>query len=122
MRPAACSAVARGSEEVPVASKPTRPSGPAAASQLTHAVIPGSVLGKAVLGQGGGARRQRVGAARAARRGGAEPLPPRPPERRVLALEEQLAWLGEAGFVSVDCFWRTLPLALFGGFRPLPAP
>ena len=51
-----------------------------------------------------------------------EPLPPRPPERRVPALEEQLGWLGEAGFVSVDCYWRTLPLALFGGFRPLPAP
>ena len=37
------------------------------------------------------------------------------------ALDEQLAWLCGAGFVSVDCFWRTLPLALFGGFRPLPS-
>jgi tRNA (cmo5U34)-methyltransferase len=62
------------------------------------------------------ARRERLAAAVP------EPLPPRPPERAVPTLDEQLAWLGEAGFVSVDCFWRTLPLALFGGFRPLPAP
>jgi hypothetical protein len=62
------------------------------------------------------ARRERLAAADPA------PLPPRPPERSVPALEEQLAWLGEAGFVSVDCYWRTLSLALFGGFRPLPVP
>lgn len=48
-----------------------------------------------------------------------EPIPPRPPERAVPTLDEQLTWLREAGFVSVDCYWRTLPLALFGGYRPL---
>jgi SAM-dependent methyltransferase len=33
-------------------------------------------------------------------------------------LDSHLTWLREAGFVSVDCFWRRLGMALFGGFRP----
>jgi tRNA (cmo5U34)-methyltransferase len=48
-----------------------------------------------------------------------EALPPQPPERSVPTLAEQLAWLGATGFVSVDCYWRTFSLALFGGYRPL---
>lgn len=32
-------------------------------------------------------------------------------------LEEHLGWLAEAGFSPVDCFWRELRLALFGGFK-----
>jgi len=32
-------------------------------------------------------------------------------------LEEHLAWLRDAGFVSVDCFAKRLNLALIGGFR-----
>ncbi|MBI3972236.1 MAG: class I SAM-dependent methyltransferase [Chloroflexi bacterium] len=48
-----------------------------------------------------------------------EPIPAQPPEQQVPALETHLAWLRETGFVSVDCYWRALPLALFGGYRPL---
>jgi hypothetical protein len=32
-------------------------------------------------------------------------------------LEEQLKWLGEAGFSDVRCFWKDDKRALFGGFR-----
>ena len=32
-------------------------------------------------------------------------------------LDEHLGWLAEAGFAPVDCFWRDLRTALFGGFR-----
>ena len=48
-----------------------------------------------------------------------EPLPPAPAERAVPTLNEQLGWLRDAGFVSVDCYWKTYALALFGGYRPL---
>lgn len=48
-----------------------------------------------------------------------EPLPPQALERATPALGEQLAWLEEIGFVSVDCYWKTHALALFGGYRPL---
>lgn len=37
-------------------------------------------------------------------------------------LEEHLAWLRAAGLVHVDCFWKRLDTALFGGYRPPPAP
>ena len=33
-------------------------------------------------------------------------------------LDRQLAWLREAGFEHVDCFWKRLGGALFGGYRP----
>jgi tRNA (cmo5U34)-methyltransferase len=32
-------------------------------------------------------------------------------------LEEELAWLREAGFVDVDCFWKFTTTAVYGGFR-----
>jgi SAM-dependent methyltransferase len=37
-------------------------------------------------------------------------------------LDEHLAWLRAAGLVHVDCFWKRLGTALFGGYRPSPAP
>jgi ubiquinone/menaquinone biosynthesis C-methylase UbiE len=37
-------------------------------------------------------------------------------------VEVQCGWLRELGFVDVDCFWKHFELALFGGFRPGPAP
>jgi len=33
-------------------------------------------------------------------------------------VEAQCAWLGEIGFADVDCFFRILELALFGGRKP----
>ena len=33
------------------------------------------------------------------------------------SLDEQLAWLREAGFRRVDCFWKELGTALVGGFK-----
>jgi tRNA (cmo5U34)-methyltransferase len=33
-------------------------------------------------------------------------------------LDDQLAWLREADFVHVDCFYRNLMFAVFGGRRP----
>ena len=48
-----------------------------------------------------------------------EPISPQPPERATPTLAEQLAWLEEIGFVSVDCYWKTYALALFGGYQPL---
>jgi cyclopropane fatty-acyl-phospholipid synthase-like methyltransferase len=32
-------------------------------------------------------------------------------------LRDQLGWLTEAGFVSVDCFWKYLDHAIFGGIK-----
>jgi SAM-dependent methyltransferase len=54
----------------------------------------------------------------------AEP-PPSPEVRRhhshLEPLEKHLAWLREAGFEHVDCFWKRLAGALFGGYRPTAA-
>jgi tRNA (cmo5U34)-methyltransferase len=33
-------------------------------------------------------------------------------------LEEELAWLREAGFEDVDCFWKLGMAVVYGGFRP----
>ena len=33
-------------------------------------------------------------------------------------LEEELAWLKEAGFVDVDCFWKFATMVVYGGFKP----
>jgi tRNA (cmo5U34)-methyltransferase len=48
------------------------------------------------------------------------PRPAEPGDRRWVpqSLDEHLAMLGEAGFAHVDCFWKRLGIALFGGFRP----
>ena len=35
-------------------------------------------------------------------------------------LEIQLAWLSELGFADVECFWKYLNLAIFGGRKPCP--
>jgi tRNA (cmo5U34)-methyltransferase len=32
-------------------------------------------------------------------------------------LEEELAWLKEAGFVDVDCFWKLATTVVYGGFK-----
>jgi tRNA (cmo5U34)-methyltransferase len=32
-------------------------------------------------------------------------------------LERELAWLKEAGFVDVDCFWKFTTMVVYGGFR-----
>jgi len=33
-------------------------------------------------------------------------------------LDEELAWLKEAGFVDVDCFWKFATTVVYGGFKP----
>jgi tRNA (cmo5U34)-methyltransferase len=40
------------------------------------------------------------------------------PSDQLAPLEDQLDWLREAGFDSVDCHWKWLALALFGGVWP----
>jgi tRNA (cmo5U34)-methyltransferase len=35
----------------------------------------------------------------------------------IASLSAQLDWLEEAGFASVDCFWKYLNLAIFGGVK-----
>jgi len=32
-------------------------------------------------------------------------------------LAEELAWLEEAGFIDVDCFWKFATAVTYGGFR-----
>jgi tRNA (cmo5U34)-methyltransferase len=38
--------------------------------------------------------------------------------RYMLPLEPQLGWLRDAGFVSVDVFWKRLELVIYGGRKP----
>ncbi len=38
-------------------------------------------------------------------------------QSHIAALPSQLEWLVEAGFKSVDCYWKYLDLAIFGGVR-----
>jgi len=33
-------------------------------------------------------------------------------------LDQELAWLTEAGFVGVDCFWKFATMVVYGGFKP----
>ena len=33
-------------------------------------------------------------------------------------LDQELAWLNEAGFVDVDCFWKFATTVVYGGFKP----
>src|SRR5262249_16927858 len=39
------------------------------------------------------------------------------PEDRLAAIEDQLAWMREAGLRNVDCFWRWRGFALLAGER-----
>jgi tRNA (cmo5U34)-methyltransferase len=39
---------------------------------------------------------------------------------RIAALRDQLEWLAGAGYKSVDCYWRYLDLAIFGGVKEGP--
>lgn len=40
------------------------------------------------------------------------------PSDQPATLSDQLAWLREAGFEAVDCFWKWMELSLVGGWRP----
>lgn len=46
----------------------------------------------------------------------------RPPSREHRSerqpLDDHLGWLREAGLINVDCYWKQLGTALFGGYRP----
>jgi hypothetical protein len=41
------------------------------------------------------------------------------PSDQPATLADQLAWLQEAGFEQVDCFWKWMELSLVGGRRPV---
>ena len=39
------------------------------------------------------------------------------PSNKLTSVELQMRWLREIGFEEVDCYWKWLELALFGGVR-----
>lgn len=43
------------------------------------------------------------------------------PSNKLASVELQLRWLREIGFTDVDCYWKWLELAVFGGFKPVSA-
>ena len=46
-----------------------------------------------------------------------EPIEHEDPSDRTLDVETQLRWLGEIGFVDVDCYWKWREMALLVGMR-----
>jgi len=40
------------------------------------------------------------------------------PSNKLAPLELQLSWLREIGYADVDCYWKWMELALFGGAKP----
>jgi tRNA (cmo5U34)-methyltransferase len=40
------------------------------------------------------------------------------PSNQLAPVHDQLRWLQEIGFDQVDCYWKWLELALFGGMKP----
>ena len=47
-----------------------------------------------------------------------EPLEHEDPSDRLLDVQSQLGWLGELGFLDVDCYWKWLEMALLIGVKP----
>ena len=41
------------------------------------------------------------------------------PSNKLLTVDTQVRWLREIGFQNVDCHWKWLELALFGGVKPV---
>src|SRR5438445_10685521 len=41
--------------------------------------------------------------------------------RYMVPLEPQLGWLRDAGFASLDVFWKRLDWVIYGGMKPLEA-
>jgi SAM-dependent methyltransferase len=42
------------------------------------------------------------------------------PSNKLLPVDTQVQWLREIGFENVDCHWKWMELALFGGMKPSP--
>ncbi len=38
-------------------------------------------------------------------------------QSHIAPMRDQLQWLLEAGFKSVDCYWKYLDIAIFGGIN-----
>ena len=69
------------------------------------------------------ARYQAIAEAEREARGEPPPSESRRHQSHLEPLDSHLTWLREAGFEHVECFWKRLGTALFGGFRSVePSP